>query len=184
MIATNEHKKTEKIIIKDTSCIGLSVGKGLFSNTSIHKGELIFVAKGVYFKEKIKSIRQSLNHRHAIGISPQVWLNPFRTNPLRFLNHSCSPNVGIKGSVQFVALRDIKPNEHLTIDYSITECDILWNFSIQTGGRCKCGSSNCRKVIRSIQFLPYTTFKRYLPYVPTVFKKIYMRDKLFLRNGH
>lgn len=60
-----------------------------------------------------------------------------------FLNHSCNPNIGIKGQIVFVAMRDIQPGEELTYDYATVESDetIPMNF------QCNCGGSNCRKVI-------------------------------------
>jgi len=65
-----------------------------------------------------------------------------------YLNHSCNPNSGIRDKVIIVAMRDIERGEEITLDYSITEAD-------RTGKlKCKCGDQNCRKIIRSIQFLP------------------------------
>ena len=34
-----------------------------------------------------------------------------------YINHSCEPNVYIDGQIVFRALRDIKVNEYLTVDY-------------------------------------------------------------------
>jgi SET domain-containing protein len=148
---------------------------GLFSKVNIHKGETVFIAKGERYTEVVNDLKASMNHRNAIGIAPDTWLDPFETDPLRYVNHSCDPNMGIKGKVTFVALRDIHPHEHITIDYSITECDTLWNFKIQTGSNCKCGAKKCRVIIRSIQFLPVDIYKKYLPYIPTAFQKVYMK---------
>ncbi len=151
--------------------------RGLYSAQKLKRGEVAFIAKGKLYREKVTTLKASMDHRDAIGITDDTWLDPFQSNPLRYINHSCNPNLGIKGSVTFVALRDIKKDEHLTIDYSITECDKLWNFKIQTGGFCKCGEKNCRKVIRSIQFLPIDVYNKYLPYIPYAFQQAYLRSK-------
>ena len=87
------------------------------------------------------------------------------------MNHSCNPNTGIKGKVRFYAIKNIYKDEEITFDYSTSEVDIYWSM------RCKCGANNCRGIIRSIQFLPETTFKRYLPYIPSNFQDIYTLNK-------
>jgi len=162
-----------KVYAGNASLVGRGLELGIFSRRKIKKGEIVFIAKGKLFKDTIEDIDDSMEHRNAIGIDPDTWLEPQQDNPLRYTNHSCDPNLGIKGSVSFVALRNIRKGEHLTVDYSITECDILWNFKIQTGSNCMCGSKNCRKVIRSIQFLPERIYRKYLPYIPRAFQKVY-----------
>jgi uncharacterized protein len=170
-----EIRDHRNVYVGDARKVTHGVEFGIFSKRNIRKGETIFIAKGETYREVVTNLDTSMNHRNAIGVSPQVWLDPFESDPLRYVNHSCDPNMGIKGRVTFVALRNIKKGEHLTIDYSITECDTLWNFKIQTGSNCKCGSKKCRKIIRSIQFLPQKTYLKYLPYIPTAFQKVYER---------
>ncbi len=62
--------------------------------------------------------------------------------PARFINHSCSANVGIKdnslGAFDFYTLRDLKHGEELTWDYGASEFDSI---AFDT---CLCGSSICR----------------------------------------
>lgn len=60
------------------------------------------------------------------------------TDPLRFANHSCDPNMVLKvqqGRVAFYALRDIAEGEELTAGYGSTH---------HAGRlRCQCGAPNC-----------------------------------------
>lgn len=60
------------------------------------------------------------------------------TDPLRFANHSCMPNMVLKvqqGRVAFYALRDIDAGEELTARYGETH---------HAGRlRCRCGAPNC-----------------------------------------
>ena len=163
----------KKVGVQEIKNLGSSLNRGLYSKKNIKRNEVVFIAKGTIIQENVTTIEESMDHRDAIGITRNTWLDPFESNPLRYLNHSCSPNLGIKGSVTFVALRNINKGEHLTVDYSITECDKLWNFKIQTGGYCKCGEPNCRRIIKSIQFLPPDIYKKYLPYIPKAFQKVY-----------
>lgn len=60
------------------------------------------------------------------------------TDPLRFANHSCAPNMVLKvqqGRVAFHALRDIAKGEELTVAYGPTH----------HAGRlaCRCGAPGC-----------------------------------------
>ena len=58
------------------------------------------------------------------------------TGILKNLNHSCSPNARFQGR-WLIALRDIKPTEEITIDYTTTESNISHHF------HCYCLSKNC-----------------------------------------
>lgn len=60
------------------------------------------------------------------------------TDPLRFANHACAPNMVMKvqqGRVAFYALHDIAPGEELTVRYGATH----------HAGRlsCRCGAPRC-----------------------------------------
>ncbi|HRE47808.1 MAG TPA: SET domain-containing protein-lysine N-methyltransferase [Aggregatilineales bacterium] len=54
------------------------------------------------------------------------------------VNHSCSPNAGLRGQISLVALRDIAPEEEICFDYGTSDGDP--NFYMP----CFCGSANCR----------------------------------------
>lgn len=156
-----------KIYIRE-SCIQ---GKGVFAARPFKKGEIIFIGKGRHLEFVIRTPKDSRIGPRRIGIWRHRWLESFRDNPLYFINHSCNPNTGIKGRVMFVALKDIRKDEEITFDYSIQDEDAFWRM------KCRCGHKDCRGTICSIQSLPYKTFEKYLPYVPTYFKKVYLREK-------
>ena len=140
-------------------------GKGIFTTVDFKKGETVFIIKGKIIHWEVRDQKTSLYGPNWVGLCRNSWINP--DGFANFLNHSCEPSCGIKGRVKVVALRDIKKGEEITIDYSITEIDKLWYMN------CNCGSKNCRKVIRSIQFLPKKIYNKYTPYVPTYFMKVY-----------
>lgn len=146
-------------------------GKGIFAARPIKKGEIAFIAKGKLIRFVIRSPQDSRIGPRRIGIGRHRWLDPFRHNPLYFINHSCDSNTGIKGRVMFVAVKDIKQGEEVTFDYSIQDEDTFWKMT------CRCGQRDCRGIIRSIQFMPDETIAKYLPYVPTYFKRVYLRHK-------
>lgn len=143
-------------------------GKGVFANRDIKKGEVVFTIKGKLVHWVINNQKESLYAPAWIGMSKHSWIDP--DEPARFLNHSCNPDCGIKGKLKVAALRNIKKGEEITIDYSITEMDKLWYM------KCNCGSKNCRKKIRSIQFLPKKIYNKYAPCIPTYFMKVYQMD--------
>lgn len=82
-------------------------------------------------------------------VRANVWLDPYLDSPLKFLNHSCNPNMKRgRDGVTFLAMRDIGFGEELTCDYSTLEVNPDWQM------KCKCGAEGCRGVIGGIQTLP------------------------------
>jgi hypothetical protein len=57
-----------------------------------------------------------------------------------FSNHSCEPNIGVRGQIVFVAMRDIDAGEELTHDWATTDDD---NYELE----CNCGAESCRKIL-------------------------------------
>lgn len=155
----------KKVIVKKS----LIEGDGVFALRNLRKGEVAFIAKGELVNFNVKHKDDSKVGPNWLGIGDSVWLDPREGNPLTFLNHSCDPNLGLKGKVSFVARRSIKKGEELTFDYSIAEADKHWKLPM----KCKCGSKYCRRVIRSVQFLPEPTFKLYKEQMPKYFRRVY-----------
>ena len=77
-------------------------------------------------------------------------------------NHSCDPNCGLHGEITFVAIRDIEPNEELTVDYAFIDNE---DYTFE----CHCGSPKCRHIVtgydwkkKEIQDKYYQFFAQYL----------------------
>ena len=140
-------------------------GRGLFVTKQIPKGGVISRLKGVICVKKNRTVEDALANPDWVGIAKNRWIDP--VPPYKYINHSCEPSAGIKGTVTLVALRRLEVGDEVTIDYSTIEADPNWHMT------CGCGSKHCRKIIRSVEFLPAPRFKAYLPYIPTYFKKIY-----------
>ena len=65
-----------------------------------------------------------------------------KSNELRFINHSCNPNVYMRRAfrrVEYYTLRTIKKGEELTCDYGETHHEGTLP--------CKCGTKKCRGFI-------------------------------------
>lgn len=145
-------------------------GKGVCILEECKKGEKIQYLKGKIVKKKITNKKESLSRDIAnwYGITKGIHLDPEDTI-FRYLNHSCNPNAAIIGKKTLVALKNLIPGEELTIDYSLSEGDPLWEMN------CSCGEKECRKIIKSINFLPKKVFNRHMPNIPRYFQKLYFR---------
>lgn len=76
----------------------------------------------------------------------------------RFMNHSCEPNVVIRGRDVF-ALRAIEPWEQVTFDYNTTELELAEAFD------CRCGSRRCLGRVRGFRFLDHSSRERLRPFL-------------------
>jgi len=72
-----------------------------------------------------------VSHRMAIDASES-------TDPLRYTNHSCSPNAVLRisqGRVEIYTMRDVGAGEELTVNYGETHHEGRL--------RCRCGAAGC-----------------------------------------
>lgn len=88
-----------------------------------------------------------------------------------YINHSCEPNVGMKGEDKFIAMRDIEREEELTIDYSMIDDNDMKM-------ECTCRSFNCRKVITGKDWMLKELQEKYKEYFSSFIKKKIMRNQL------
>lgn len=148
------------------------IGQGLYSDRSHRKGERVGIIHGpieVVHKFTGKLITESLNW---IGVGRYSWINTDKSL-FRYINHSCEPNVYIKGKRIVVALHDISSGDELTMDYSLTEPDPEYVMP----GRCRCKSKGCRKVISAISSLNDEQYRRKKRYISETFKRIFEIDR-------
>ena len=154
-------------------------GKGIFAGEFISKGKLIQYISGTKVKKLLKTKEDSLSIPTWFGLGRSYWMDP-GDGPFRYLNHSCNPNAAVSGMKSLIALRDIPQDEEITFDYSMTDADPLWEMP------CTCGMKQCRRTIRSIQFVSPDTFKKHMPHVPRYFQRLYLRtyvlDKVKSKN--
>ena len=134
-------------------------GNGDFATKNLKKDEKIFKFSNNLITILHKPGCDCDVCKRCINLKKDKWLYPKKDSLGWNLNHSCNPNSYSKGRDIF-ALRKIKKGEEITIDYSTTSIDKKWSM------RCICGLKNCRKIIRSIQFLPLNLFNRYLVLMP------------------
>jgi len=120
-------------------------GRGLFAIADIAKDEIVAVKGGRTVDRK--TLREKITPRLGpveIQIDDDLFIAP-ATNEERELsmlysNHSRDANLGIRGEITFVAMREIRAGEELTHDWATTDND---DYSVE----CKCGAPNCRKTV-------------------------------------
>jgi hypothetical protein len=149
-------------------------GKGLYTSVDIAARQIIFTIIGETADQDY-SEEAAKENPNWIGIGENEWVMPVPDDPSHFLNHSCAPNVMVTDNAQVMAIKPIRANQELVMDYSTTEVDPYWEMP------CDCGHSNCRKRIRAFQFLPLNLQLAYLPYVSKRLIKNYLPALLQLQ---
>ena len=140
-------------------------GCGLFAIADIAKNEIVAV-KGGHIVDR-KTLREKITPRFGpveIQIDDDLFIAPVtedeRELSMLYLNHSCDPNLGVRGVVTFVAMRDIHNGEELTHDWAMTDDD---DYSVE----CNCGALNCRQILTGKDWQRPDLQKRYGGYFST-----------------
>ena len=120
-------------------------GRGLFATADIAKDEVIAVKGGHIISRK--QLREKVTPQLGpveIQIGEDLFIAPVtseeREGSMLYSNHSCDANLGMRGEITFVAMRNIRAGEELTHDWATTDDD---DYSIA----CKCGSPKCREIL-------------------------------------
>ncbi len=119
-------------------------GYGFFAIGDIKKDEIVAIRSGhIVELEEAMRLDKELGD-FSLQITKDHFLCPKTKEELDeialYINHSCDPNIGMDGQVNYVAMRDIKAGEELCLDYAVamnTEYEL----------KCNCGSEKCRGII-------------------------------------
>jgi uncharacterized protein len=137
-------------------------GRGLFATKNIAKGEVVAI-KGGHIVDR-ETLRREITPKLGpveIQIGDDLFIAPVtaeeRELSMLYSNHSCDANVGMRGEITFVAMRDIRAGEELTHDWCVTDDD---DYSVT----CKCGSAKCRKKLTGKDWQRPELQKRYAGY--------------------
>jgi uncharacterized protein len=143
----------DNIYVKDTGVYG----KSLFAKRDFKKDDLVFVAFGPLVKEP---------NLYTIPVDPNLYIEPREPegNLSQYICHSCEPNLGVKNRTIFVAFRDIKKDEEITIDYAMIAYEYRDEVK-ETGRHCKCGSRECRREWGCYKELPESIREKYKGYI-------------------
>jgi uncharacterized protein len=136
-------------------------GRGLFATNDIAKDEIVAVKGGhIVTRAQLEEITPQLGPVE-IQIDDDLFIAPLtddeREGSMLYSNHSCDANLGIRGEITFVAMRDILAGEELTHDWATTDDD---NYSV----KCQCGAANCRGTLTGKDWQRPELQKRYSGY--------------------
>jgi hypothetical protein len=149
-------------------------GRGLFAVEPIHKGEIVCVKGGhVFDRATLREAAPALGAAE-IQIGHDLFIGPLsveeREGSMIFSNHSCDPNIGVRGQIVFVAMRDIAAGEELTHDWAMTDDDA---YEME----CRCGAADCRKVITGQDWRRKDLQERY-----GEFYSLYLQERIHART--
>jgi hypothetical protein len=142
------HFSTDKFTIAPCD-----VGYGVFANRDIWRGEALLVFAGPII-DFAETKRRGPRECMAIQVGPDRYLDT--QPPGVFVNHSCSPNAGIRDDVRLVALHNIRRGQEIRFDYSTTMEEQSFTM------HCLCGAPECRSIIGDFSMLPLEVRARYL----------------------
>ncbi len=126
-----------------------AVGRAVFAARPFKTGEQVLTFHGPVLSG---TVGRELSD--TVQIDWDRYVDPIP--PVKFVNHDCDPNTGLKNEVELHALRDIPEGEEIRFDYSTCMGEAFWTME------CHCGSPKCRGVIRDFALLPRETSLRYL----------------------
>jgi SET domain-containing protein len=136
-------------------------GRGLFAVRPIARGEIVAIKGGhILDRDTLRRARARIAESY-LQIDDGFYIGALRPAEVRrnkiFINHSCEPNLGLRGQITFVARRAIKAGEELTYDWAMEE-----NSPALT--RCTCGQPSCRKILTGRDWRKPALQRRYRGY--------------------
>ena len=117
-------------------------GFGVFAREAAQAGEVLVVWGGSIVTEELLAELPDVMQHHAVQIEEEMYLATVGDlEPADYVNHACEPNLGLRGQITLVALRDIQPEEEVCFDYAMTDSTPYDEFE------CHCGLPTCRRVV-------------------------------------
>ena len=118
-------------------------GFGVYAIAAVAAGEVISVWGGyIVNAEQLETLPHDVQ-QHSVQIEEGLYSATIGgAETADFINHSCDPNLGLRGQITLVALRDIEAGEEVCFDYAMTDSTPYDEFE------CHCGSPLCRGTVR------------------------------------
>jgi SET domain-containing protein len=127
-------------------------GKGVFSTTTLKKGEVLieYVGEVISWKEALRRHPhdpKDPDHTFYFHVDDKHVIDAkYGGNAARWINHACAPNCEadeIDGRIFIKALRKIKPDTELFYDYGLI-IDEPYTKKLKKQFECRCGTKGCR----------------------------------------
>jgi len=130
-------------------------GEGIFATRRFVRGNIVMA--GAIEKDNLMK-----NHSHASQMGEFRYA--LHGGLVNKVNHSCSPNCGIKlnnsGAHDFVAMENVEVGDEITFDYAMRNYSIEF-FPLE----CCCGAANCRGDITGWKNLPDSFKLKYAGFI-------------------
>jgi SET domain-containing protein len=157
--------RSAKVEVSDATL----AGRGVIAVDDIAKDEIVAIKAGnIITRAEIDQATDNAGDM-ALQIDDDFYLAPRSADEVEemsvFINHSCDPNVGFRGQVVYVALRNIHAGEELCHDYAMERSD---DYALD----CHCGSPLCRGKVSGKDWKLPELQQRYGDYF-----SIYIRNK-------
>jgi len=107
-------------------------GHGVFAARPLAAGAMIGTFTGT---------ETAVRSRMSLQFGPGLHVEPGADEPLRYLNHACTPTAVFRGRTLYAA-RDLATGTEITIDYTAHEDDLSHPFV------CRCGAPGCPGLIQ------------------------------------
>ena len=150
-------------------------GRGLFAKADIARGEIVAI-KGGHIVDR-ETLQRDITPRLGpveIQIDDDLFIAPVNADErelsMLYSNHSCDPNIGLRGEITFVAMRDIPAGEELTHDWAMTDSD---DYSVE----CNCGARNCRKTLTGKDWQRPELQEKYAGYFSAYLAKFILQQR-------
>ena len=137
-------------------------GRGLFAVEPLARDEIVCVKGGYIFdRERLREVEPLLGAAE-IQIGADLFIGALseeeREGCMIFSNHSCEPNLGVRGQIVFVAMREIAAGEELTHDWAMTDDD---TYEME----CRCGAAACRGLVTGHDWRRRDLQEKYAGYI-------------------
>ena len=134
-------------------------GKGTFAKRNIACGEHIITLSGnpIISGPDVARIcaKFNISGDDPLQVDDAVFL--ILNYASKTINHSCSPNTGVRNMSDLFAIRDISIDEEITYDYSTTSgLNDEWTMI------CGCDSETCRNIIGNVLTIPDFALSKYI----------------------
>lgn len=139
-------------------------GYGSFARQTIGRGTIVATFGGpTVNREELAKLPEERQRRSMQIDVDRYLVGPVQREPGDCINHSCSPNCGMRNATQLVAMQDIKEGSELTFDYAMGDTSTYDEFV------CSCSSDHCRGFVSGSDWRRDDVRRRYVgffsPYV-------------------
>lgn len=157
--------------LAETRLVGVK-GYGSFACQGMTRGTIAATFGGTAANRRDLADFPEERQRRSIQIDIDLFLvGPVDREPGDSINHSCSPNCGMRNATQVVAMRTIAEGEELTFDYAMTDTSDYDEFV------CSCSTKECRGFVSGNDWRRDDLRQRYAGYFSPYVQRLIRSSK-------